>query len=377
MSVFLSTLFSLVEPIGIAVTLVYLYGVTQRRGVGDVQNQLWMGLAFGIAASFGMASSIVVTEGTIVDLRNLFVGIAAAFFGWRGALIALGMAGLTRLGIGGAGAVSGLLGMAIAASMGLTWARFVSHRIRSNGLNLLGLSCMMSLHLFGLVILPANIAVMLLIDLGPQMIMLNILGTLLLGTMIQREQMLGHENQALMSAATIDPLTQALNRNSAVQTFDRLITAKKMARGVAMVCIDLDRFKEVNDTSGHLAGDTVLIEVSRRITSCLRSRDIFARMSGDEFLIVLADVSSDEAQQIAERCRRSVSCAPIEHENKNLQVSISTGTVWSATAKDFVVMRDGADAALYRAKSSGRNCSVFTFGTDRGIRSPELQHSAA
>ena len=368
MASILQTSLGLVEPIGIAFVLVFLYGVSHRKSDSVYLTQAWMGLAFGVAAAFGMAAPIVISSGLIVDLRNLFIGIAAAFFGWRGMAIALGVSVLMRLGIGGAGAASGVVGMTIAAAMGLTWAAFVKPVLGARAKGYAALAAMISLHLCALMVLPGAMAWTLLLDYAPQIVVLNFLGTFLLAYLIQREQALFNETQTLLSEATTDPLTKALNRRSAITSYEELIDATFMPRGLAMVCIDVDNFKSINDTEGHLAGDRVLIEITKRIRSCLRTGDIFARMSGDEFLIVLNNVTSEQSLNISERCRKTVACAPIGHGDVKINTTISLGTVWTAQPKDFGTMRDAADAALYQAKAQGRNRSAFVQSSSRGIR---------
>ena len=378
MSDLLLTLVSLIEPIGIAVLLVYLYGLTHRKTASRAQNQVWMGSAFGLAAAFGMATPIVIADGTIIDMRNLFVGLAGAFLGWRGVIAALGIAAATRIGIGGQGAVSGVLGMSIAASMGLLWARQIDVRIVSRPISFATLATMISLHLCALVALPYAVAVSFLRDLGPQIILMNFAGTFLLSTLIHHENIMIGRTEALLSAATTDPLTKLLNRRSAVAQFEQVLSDGPMPRGVAMMCIDIDDFKAINDTHGHLAGDAVLIEVAARLSDCLRTGDIFARMSGDEFLIVLTNVNSEDSRDITERCRKVVDRSSVDYGDASINASISIGVVWSQRRLDFEDMRDAADAALYQAKAAGRNCAAYQAIGLRHIKpAPRDQKSVA
>lgn len=356
---FLSDIAHFVEPMGMTVILVYTYGCFSRTAPSPTQLSIGMGAVFGLAAMVAMASPLVLGDGIIIDLRNLFVGISAAFFGWRAAVITLFMTILTRLGIGGAGVMAGVTGLMIAASMGLFWAYALRPKLKSKLVSLGSLGVAISMHLLSAFVFPWDFALQLLSLHALELVVLNFAGTAVFALLIFREQSLMGETSKLLHAATTDPLTKVLNRRSVLDRYVVAQNTQKAPRGMAMVCIDLDRFKAINDDHGHLVGDRVLIEMSRRISSCLRDQDLFARMSGDEFLIVLSNVASREAHQITERCRRIVSGIPISAEGISINATISIGTVWSPQYEMFGEFRDAADTALYTAKSAGRNCVAF------------------
>jgi two-component system cell cycle response regulator len=119
--------------------------------------------------------------------------------------------------------------------------------------------------------------------------------------------------------------------------------------------LDVDRFKSVNDTFGHSAGDVVLREVSERVRSHLRSADVVARYGGEEFLVVMSGADAEDGMLVAERLRSAVAATPIMAEGQALAVTVSIG-IASAPAgtlcDDLIAV---ADTALYRAKNNGRN----------------------
>lgn len=164
-------------------------------------------------------------------------------------------------------------------------------------------------------------------------------------------------HRKLEHRATYDGLTGALMRDAA---FERLhaIGQQPRAAGLetAVLFVDIDRFKSVNDTMGHSAGDAVLRAVAERIRSALRSGDAVARMGGDEFLVVLEGLHDlDEAVAIAQKIRTACA-APVATPDGEVAVSLSIGVTLSGNAadsSDAVVAR--ADAAMYRAKNAGRN----------------------
>jgi diguanylate cyclase (GGDEF)-like protein len=125
--------------------------------------------------------------------------------------------------------------------------------------------------------------------------------------------------------------------------------------------IDIDKFKTVNDTVGHLAGDEVLREVSRRISGTLRTADILGRLGGEEFLAILFPCNRKTAVEVMERARRACESGPVVTDAGAFHVTISLGAavVRSMEGVDSSAILNTADRALYRAKNGGRNrCEV-------------------
>ena len=124
-----------------------------------------------------------------------------------------------------------------------------------------------------------------------------------------------------------------------------------------MAVVDIDHFKVINDTHGHAAGDSVLVDVAQRMTSDLRPVDQLARVGGEEFLLLLPDTGLPGAARVAERLRARIRAEPMKVGAREVVVSISVGVAGVSTADQVVedtVRR--ADAAMYEAKHAGRNC---------------------
>lgn len=157
----------------------------------------------------------------------------------------------------------------------------------------------------------------------------------------------------LVALATTDRLTQLPNRRSGEQTLRRETSrARRSARQLAIAILDVDRFKSLNDTHGHLAGDRALKAIAARIRDTLREYDHVSRWGGEEFLAVLPEASAEEALQSIERVRAAV--ASIAHEHgERVTISAGVGTVTEGEGPDDALAR--VDRALYRAKESGRN----------------------
>ena len=168
--------------------------------------------------------------------------------------------------------------------------------------------------------------------------------------------------ERLFHEAHHDALTQLPNR---AMFSDRLLFAQRHLKRhpnhrFAVLFIDLDRFKVINDTLGHLAGDKFLIEIANRLTNCVRDNDILARLGGDEFVILLDSLQSqDDVEDVATRIINSVS-KPFELDGNSLYSNASIGiALCSHHYQDANEILRDADAAMYQAKSLGRGRYVF------------------
>ncbi|MCB0991286.1 MAG: EAL domain-containing protein [Acidimicrobiales bacterium] len=159
----------------------------------------------------------------------------------------------------------------------------------------------------------------------------------------------------LTHMALHDELTQLPNRTLMTDRLERALVRSARTRSMtALMFIDVDLFKEINDTLGHAAGDLVLVELADRMASVLRANDTIARFGGDEFVVLCEDVSSREmASEIAERVRRVVA-VPIPFDDKELNVSASIGLAIAEPGDDAEAVLRDADIAMYQAKGAGR-----------------------
>lgn len=158
----------------------------------------------------------------------------------------------------------------------------------------------------------------------------------------------------ILEQSLVDQLTGAFNRRYFDAHAARLIARCRAAcRLIAVLMIDIDHFKRINDTYHHATGDRVLKEVVHRLMSTLRPFDLVARMGGDEFAIVLPETSLDAAIQIAERLRRRIADFPIE----GIAVTVSIGAAASSPdgEEELDATLQRADAGLYQAKRAGGN----------------------
>lgn len=163
---------------------------------------------------------------------------------------------------------------------------------------------------------------------------------------------------ALRERMTHDDLTGAWNRASILQMLDEEVSrARRDRASLAVLMVDVDGFKAVNDTHGHLVGDSVLREVAARLSATVRGYDRVGRYGGDEFLLVLPGCSAEGALGLGERLRQAVGGTPVALTDRELTVTLSVG-VACLTHRRLTDARDlvsRADAALYEAKRLGRD----------------------
>ena len=165
--------------------------------------------------------------------------------------------------------------------------------------------------------------------------------------------------EALREQATHDGLTGLLNRNSILETLDDEISrSARSGEPVSAIMVDLDRFKLVNDTHGHVIGDAVLREAAHRLKSAARRYDSVGRYGGEEFLIVLPGCDAADAAVQAERMRDAIGGTPILTTSQPLALTASLGVSCSDSCPPETLVRQ-ADDALYAAKAGGRNRVVL------------------
>lgn len=168
---------------------------------------------------------------------------------------------------------------------------------------------------------------------------------------------LSEAEQKLLNMATTDYLTGLLNRR---EGFRRIIAefsrAGRAGKPLCAMMLDIDHFKHINDTHGHLTGDSVLKSLATTLKKTLRGSDILCRYGGEEFLIVLPETGIEETTLLAERLRQQIEQSILQTEDhKKLDVTISIGVVGHQAEETYEQLIARADQALYQAKESGRN----------------------
>jgi len=162
--------------------------------------------------------------------------------------------------------------------------------------------------------------------------------------------------QRLQDAAAIDPLTGCYNRRAfEIQLKGHAAGAGRHRNPLSVFIFDLDHFKSVNDTYGHLGGDAVLKEVSRLVRENIRTEDIFARYGGEEFIAILPETDKPHAIELADRLRQKIAALRIPFNGFTIRVTASFGVAQLDAGNDIVKLVEDADSMLYKAKLNGRN----------------------
>jgi diguanylate cyclase (GGDEF)-like protein len=164
--------------------------------------------------------------------------------------------------------------------------------------------------------------------------------------------------EELMALARTDPLTGLLNRRGLQEVLDRETARIRRSGGtVCLALIDLDHFKELNDTRGHAAGDAALRDIGELLTRSLRANDAAGRWGGDEFAVVFAGLPEDCARDVVDRLRSTVN-HPTNERRSRAKLAFSAGVAMLSDAKaDPASLMELADRALYKAKGSGGGCT--------------------
>lgn len=197
-------------------------------------------------------------------------------------------------------------------------------------------------------------------NINPNFVLLPVLAAIIAGLCFIWLAMsqLQHELELLSET---DPLTGLMNRRALERSAAREIAvARRRMTPLALILLDLDRFKDLNDIYGHTAGDAALISTSRSISSGLREVDLLARFGGEEFVALLPDTSHEEATLVAERLRVGLEGLTVHYQRKEIQFSASFG-VTMLMPDDICLEQilERGDIALYQAKHQGRNQVVM------------------
>src|SRR5579863_1309185 len=176
---------------------------------------------------------------------------------------------------------------------------------------------------------------------------------------LRLEDKLVEAREHMRFQATHDPLTGVWNRRAVMEALEMELRRSHREKAPVTVLLgDLDHFKQINDTHGHIAGDEVLKEIARRLKASVRTYDLVGRYGGEEFLMVLVNCGRDGALARCENIRESVATDQVETASGPIGVTVSIGVAVACgrRANSLVELLHSADLALYQAKAEGRNC---------------------
>ena len=344
----------MVNGLGQLALVSVFFGMVERLGYPPRLRAGLLGIIFGLGAIFAMLATSPVTPGVLIDARAVVIGLGAAFVGPPVALISGALAALYRVWIGGAGMPYGLLSIGLAAIAGLAWRQLVPPGRRDTGASLLLLAVMIAGHSVVAVLSPVQMPSGFYAVYYPSISATCLAGTLTLGWMMRREIGMIHRERRLFDEAFVDPLTGLGNRRAVDQWID-VNGFRRDAAEFSVILVDIDHFKAVNDRYGHPVGDTVLQRLGSVMQRNVRDVDLVTRYGGEEFLILLPQADIERARLIAERIRQAIGAEQVSAGGTPVRVSASFGIAGSSGYDDRIKLVSAADAALYRAKQSGRD----------------------
>lgn len=353
----LHTYHALADMLGSAIAFMALlavaYGLTIRRFPWTRSVRMLLGALFGAAAALAMVDPLSVTEGVLVDLRHVPLVLAGAFLGGPGALMAILIAVAVRLGIGGTGMVPGAIGVLVSCLAGLAWPWLLQRYPCRRRYGIVLLAPLSLAHLPDVLLMPWDVAWLAVTTVWPILVPFQIAGVLATAALLERERVVASTEQRLAQAAVRDPLTGLLNRRGFEAAVARL---PLVMGGSAVLLLDLDHFKRINDQHGHAAGDAVLQALDARLCRALRGEDVMARFGGEEVIVFLHDLEPHSVKAAAEQFCEAMRCKPfVLPDGRTLHVTVSVGAAWTGGRVRLDKLTAHADAALYAAKKAGRD----------------------
>lgn len=300
-------LIAYLHGLGIMALLTMTYGHICRQTWHVEIKRALIGVCFGLGAVAVMAAPAHIGPGVIVDARTIIVALGSAFGGFPAALISSGIAIAFRYQLGGAGVLPGTLCIAFAGLIGLFWAGFVKPRVTSIPKRLAVFAAMAPFSLMSMFVLPWDAAIRLLELMFIPNTICSVVAAFILGALLEKEQASIRSEELLRQRATSDGLTGLGNRTMFDEVLSqRLAGTEERRSATALLVIDADHFKTVNDRFGHAAGDEVLRRLGLVVNSVIRPEDFAARLGGEEFGIILDTRSPNRAHKVAERIRAAV-----------------------------------------------------------------------
>ncbi|MGG4146418.1 diguanylate cyclase [Paenibacillus algorifonticola] len=325
----------------------------------DVRKRLMFGVVYGVCGILIMFFGVPVSDHGIIDFRYFFIIIAAYYGGLHASILAsVLIAGGRALLFGGlneaaitAGAFILLLG--VLSGIIFAYKRFGGYWAKwmVSLLVLMALLYGNSWFTYGLVWSSSRYKF-----LFPPMLASGLIVAYCVRYLTQRDELFQQKDQE----ATTDFLTQLANVRAFDAAFNRLfIQAESGKEPLALLFLDIDYFKKINDTYGHPAGDAVLRELAAIVRRTVRAEDVASRYGGEEFSILLPNCSPSGAYALAENLRSKIeNCQIAVNDKQTVGVTVSIGIAcYPEVEQEFLI--DYADQALYQAKLSGRNKTIL------------------
>ena len=351
----------LIHNISLLIALAAIYQVLiSRRLPHTLPGKVGIGILFGLVAIAGMMAPVVLSPGIIFDGRSIILAVAGYVGGPVVAAASILSAGAYRAYLGGGGALVGIAVIGVSAGTGVLFHYLRKHHgERLSPLHLFGFGLLVQLAVLALFTqLPGNAGHRVIKELGTIILLFYPIATMLLALLFQDYEEQERSRKKLHYLAYHDSLSGLPNRTALLEQIGRELDSnqEQPARG-ALFLINIDRFKRLNDARGHTIGDALLCTVSERLTPLLGKDSLLARLSADEFALLLKrQVSEEKMTQLSEAIH-SAFLAPLCVGAEGFIITVSLGYTTLPTGDTDTpgdVMRR-ADTALHHAKRGGGN----------------------
>jgi diguanylate cyclase len=338
--------------VGLMALVAAIFGAIERSSMPAIIRKIAIGFAFGVAACLCMMFPVVFADGTSVNGRSLFLAFSAAFGGPISFVAATGMTSIVHEFAGAVPFTKIMESTLAAAAIGLAWRHFVYKRMGKSYLSLLVLGFSISLVSLLLLKVSSGQGLSIFLKTYPAALAVSLLSAIILGRLIEREMRHIRTEQRWKENAFTDALSGLSNKRAFESDYTRALERNEP---FSLIILDIDHFKRVNDTYGHVTGDEVIMAAAKAMTSACRFRSMPYRLGGEEFGIIAYDVGIADAVSLAENVRGSIAALHLNPTANLPAVTISAGVVSSFAKADGRDLLSAADAALYLAKNQGRN----------------------
>jgi len=345
-------------------TLALLQGFVRRKYEGSkVKEQFISGIMFGGIAIIAMTTSVQLNPGIIFDPRSVIISLAWIFSGPLAAVLSAAIAIAYRLWLGGNGALTGVIVICLCALAGGGYC-YVKKRYHFSSkawhFLIYGLLVHIAILFCFFILLPIELIEKVLIP----FLLLFSLATFFTAFILRNtehqlrtEDELRQSSEKITQQAYYDELTGLPNRNLFIDRLQQLIKqSHRNHKQIAVLFIDLDRFKSINESLGHDLGDEMLKKVSERLKKSVREADSIARFGGDEFAVIVSDiVDIDTVENVITSIIEKIS-EPLSINEHQLYITASIGlSIYPIDGETPGVLLRNADSAMYKAKDNGRN----------------------
>ncbi|MWB76418.1 diguanylate cyclase [Pseudooceanicola sp. 216_PA32_1] len=350
----------IIHGIGAMALVTTAYGFIQRSNLSRWMRHTIVGAIFGASAGYSMLDPIVLSTGIVLETHNLLIAFAAFFTGPIGAAIAILVTGAVRMTMDTVVAVTDVTSIASAAIIGLLWSAPALRPKDIEVKHFVFMGLQMSLPLAAVFLVPVLNQQEGLLTVFIGLTGFNVLAACAFGTFLARERRLAKRERALQESVDHDFLTTVLNRGGFFRKYDE-VKDHHSDTGGAVLLIDLDRFKNINDTFGHSVGDDVLKTAAEAMKRVVRKGDMLARIGGEEFAVYLPSATEQEAGRIADRIREAITASVCIPTEPDMRITASVGGYHFRTREqpNLAEALNIADQRLYKAKFMGRNRTIM------------------